>query len=188
LLAVPLVTDDELRTASAGEAVPAWLRWLSRLAIGSRVGFDGAREARDETLFIAAPAPPPRDVARLSKRAAAALFAEARAAVLAIGDAVTDTDALARVVDLADDPPAGTTLIITGDDEHTRGRYDGAARGLVRDLEAFGAVRSWGRFDLTADGGWQHRITVPTPRAKEARRKIENWLELTRLDAALEES
>ncbi|MEJ7603233.1 MAG: hypothetical protein WKG01_35425 [Kofleriaceae bacterium] len=186
LLAVPLVTDDELRTVAVGAAIPAWLRWLSRLALGSRVGFEGEREVGDEPLFIAAPSPPPRDVARLSKRAALALFAEARGAALAIGDAATDADALARITDLADDPPPGTTLIIAGDEEHTRGRYDGAARGLVRELEALGATRSWGRFDLTGDGGWQHRISVPTHRAKEARQRVERWLEITRLDAALE--
>ena len=187
LLAVPLVTDDELRAVAPGAAVPAWLRWLSRLAIGSRVGFEGTRAGEEEPFFLAAPSPPPRDVARLSRRAALALFAEARAAVQAIGDAATDADALARIVDLAGDPPAGTTLVIAGTDEHTRGRYDGTARGLVRELEALGAVRSWGRFDLTGDGGWEHRITVPAHKARSARELVENWLSLTRLDAALED-
>ncbi|MCX5746183.1 MAG: hypothetical protein NT062_27210 [Proteobacteria bacterium] len=186
LLAVPLVTDRELREAPVGAAVPAWLRWLSRLALGARVGLDGTRGGEPEPFFLAAPAPPARDVARLSRRAAVALFAEASAAVRAIGDAATDADALARIADLADDPPAGTTLIIAGTDEHTRGRYDGIARGLVRELETLGAIRSWGRFDRDDDGGWQHRITVPVHRAQAARTLVANWLALTRLDAALE--
>jgi hypothetical protein len=185
LLAAPLVTDGELRVVSLGEALPAWLRWLSRLSLGVRVGLDGTR-GDPEPLHLSAPAPPSRDVARLTKRAAVALFAEARAAVQAIGDAVTDADAIDRIADLADAPPAGTTLVIAGDDEHTRGRYDGIARGLVRELEALGAIRSWGRFDLTGDGGWRHRITVPAHRTKAARELVERWLELTRLDAALE--
>jgi len=186
LLAVPLVTDRELRTVALGEAVPAWLRWLSRLSLGARIGFDGTRGGDPEPLYIAAPAPPARDVARLTKRAATALFTEAHSAVRAIGDATTDADAIDRITDLADDPPTGTTLIIAGDDDHTRGRYDGVARGLVRDLEALGAIRSWGRFDLTGDGGWRHRITVPAHRTQAARELVENWLALTRIDAALE--
>jgi len=186
LLAVPLVTDPELRAVPPGGAVPAWLRWLARLSLGARVGFDGTRAGDPDPFFLSAPAPPSRDVARLTKRAAAALFAEARSAVTAIGDAATDADAIDRIVDLADAPPAGTTLIIASDDEHTRGRYDGVARGLLRELEALGAIRSWGRFDLTGDGGWQHRITVPANRAQAARELVDNWLALTRIDAALE--
>ncbi len=186
LLAIPLVTDRELREVPVAAALPAWLRWLSRLAVGSRVGFEDSRAGESEPFWLSAPSPPARDVARLTKRSAVALFAEARAAVVAIGDAATDTDALARIVDLADDPPAGATLIIGGDDEHTRGRYDGVARGLLRELEALGAIRSWGRFDLAGDGAWQHRITVPAPKTKAAREIIENWLALMRMDAVLE--
>ena len=186
LLAAPLATDSELRAAVPGAVVPAWLRWLARLAPGTRVSLEGTRAGDPEPLYLAAPAPPARDVARLSKRAAAALFAEARAAVRAIGDAATDADALARITDLADEPPPGTTLVITGDDDHTRGRYDGTARGLVRELEALGAVRSWGRFELVGDGRWRHRITVPAHRAQTARELIENWLALTMIDAELE--
>jgi hypothetical protein len=186
LLAVPLVHDPELRTAPPGAAVPVWMRWLSRLSTGARIGFDGIRQGHGEPLFIVAPAPPLRDVARLTKRAAAALFAEARAAALAIGDATSDALAIDRIADIADDPPAGTTLVIAGDDDHTRGRYDGVARGLLRDLEALGAIRSWGRFDLAADGSWQHRITVPAHRAQPARELVTRWLALTRIDAALE--
>jgi hypothetical protein len=187
LLAVPLVTDRELRAVAVGAAVPAWLRWLSRLSLGARISFDGVRGGDPEPFFLSAPAPPSRDVARLTRRSAAALFAEARSAALAIGDAASDADAIDRIADLADDPPKGTTLIIAGNDEHTRGRYDGVARGLVRDLEALGAIRSWGRFDLAGDGSWQHRITVPTNRTQAARELVENWLALTRIDAALEE-
>jgi hypothetical protein len=186
LLAAPLATDAELRDATAGAVIPAWLRWLARLPLGARVALDGTRGGDSEPLFLVAPAPPTRDVARLSKRAAAVLQAEARAAVKAIDDAATDADALARIVDLADDPPAGTTIVVSGDDDHTRGRYDGTARGLVRELETLGAVRSWGRFEPRADGGWCHRITVPAHRAASARERTENWLALTMIDADVE--
>ncbi|HEX8107165.1 MAG TPA: hypothetical protein VF516_05520, partial [Kofleriaceae bacterium] len=134
----------------------------------------------------AAPAPPPRDIARLTRRAATVLLAEARAAVAAIGDATTDAGAIDRIADIAQDPPPGTTLVIAGDDDHTRGRYDGTARGLLHDLEPLGAIRSWGRFDRAGDGSWQHRITVPVHRARPARELITRWLALTRIDAALE--
>jgi len=185
LLAVPLVHDPELRAAAPGAALPPWFRWLSRLASGVRIGFDANRQGEAEPLFLVAPAPPLRDVARLSKRAAAVLFAEARSAARAIGDATSDAAAIERITDLADDPPAGTTLVIAGDDEHTRGRYDGVARGLLRELEALGAIRSWGRFDVAADASWEHRITVPAHRAQSARTLITNWLALTRIDAGL---
>lgn len=128
LLAVPLVTDPELRAVPVGAALPAWLRWLAKLSLGTRIGFEGTRAGEPEPLFVVAPSPPTRDVAHLSKRAAAALFAEARLAVTALGDAATDAAAIERIVDLSTDPPAGTTLVIAGDDEHTRGRYDGTAR------------------------------------------------------------
>ncbi len=186
LLAIPLVTDRELREVPIGAALPGWLRWLSRLSLGTRIAFDGMKAGEPEPLFIAAPAPPTRDVGRLSKRAAGVLLAEARSAVTAIGDAATDVDAIARIKDIANDPPAGTTLIIAGDDEHTRGRYDGIARGVLRELEALGPTRSWGRFDLDGDGGWQHRITVQANKAQAARSIVENWLALNRMDAVLE--
>ena len=185
LLAVPLVHDLELRQVSPGAAVPAWLRWLSRLAPGARIGFDAIRQGDAEPLFLVAPAPPLRDVARLTKRAATALFAEARSAASAIGDATSDGDAIDRITDITDDPPAGTTLAIVGDDDHTRGRYDGVARGLLRELEALGAIRSWGRFERAADGSWEHRITVPAHRAQAARTLVASWLALTRIDASL---
>jgi len=186
LLAVPLVGDRELRGAELGAALPAWLRWLSRLSLGARIGFDAIRQGEPEPIYVAAPAPPPRDVARLSKRAAAVLFAEARAAARAIGDAASDAEAIARICDLTEDPPSGTTLVIAGNDDHTRGRYDGVARGLLRELEALGAIRSWGRFDPAADGGWQHRITVPAHRARQAHELVTSWLALSGIDAALE--
>jgi hypothetical protein len=185
LLAVPLVHDRELREAPLGAALPPWMRWLARLSFGARIGFDAIRQGDSEPLYIVAPAPPSRDVARLTKRAAAALLAEARSAARAIGDATSDADAIERIVDIAHDPPTGTTLVIAGDDDHTRGRYDGVARGLLRDLEALGAIRSWGRFDLAGDGSWQHRITVPAHRAQSARELVTNWLALTMIDASL---
>lgn len=182
LLAIPIV--GELKTVEAGAVLPVWLRWLAKLSVGSRVSFD-AISTGAESLVIEAPTPPTRDVARLSKRAAGALLAEARNALAMIGNATTDADASSRIVDLADQPPPGTTLVIAGDEEHVRGRYDGLARGLLRELDPLGAVRSWGRFDTTPFGGWQHRITVPRPRAQEARERIDTWLALHNLDAAL---
>src|SRR5689334_22550234 len=133
LLAVPLVQDRELREVPVGAALPAWMRWLSRLALGARVGFDAIRQGHAEPLYIAAPAKPPRDVARLTRHAATALFAEARAAVVSIGAATTDAGAIDRIADIAQDPPPGTTLVIAGDDDQSRGRYDGTARGLLHD-------------------------------------------------------
>ncbi len=186
LVAAPLVHDRELREVPVGAAVPAWLRWLSRLSLGARIGLDAIRQGDPEPLYVAAPAPPPRDVARLTRRAAAVLFAEARSAARVIGDAATDADAIGRISDLADDPPAGTTLAVSGTDEHTRGRYEGTARGVLRELEALGAIRSWGRFDEAADGRWQHRITVPTHRARSAHQLLTDWLALNSIDASLE--
>lgn len=186
LLAAPLATDRELQAAPVGAVIPAWLRWLARLPTGARVSLDGGGAADPAPLYIAAPAPPTRDIARLSKGAAAVLVAEARAAVRAIGDAITDEGASARFVDLADAPPAGTTLIVSGADDHTRGRYDGTARGLLRELEALGATRSWGRFDDTDDGGWQHRITVSAHRAQTARARLADGLALAMIDAEVE--
>jgi hypothetical protein len=187
LLAIPLVT--ELSAVTAGATIPAWLRWLARLSLGARIGFDGIRiggGSDPEPFFLVAPTPPLRDVARLSKRTAATLFSEARAATLAIGDATTDADAIARIADLANDPPPGTTLVIAGDDEHGRGRYDGTARGLLRELDALCAARSWGRFDtLPDDDSWQHRITVPTPRAAAARVLVDDWLALMNINASV---
>ena len=184
LLAVPLVTDRELRASTPGAALPIWFRWLSRLAIGSRVDLDGVHSGYPAPFFLAAPSPPLRDVAQLTKRAAMWLFAEARDSANATRDAVSDADALARIVDIADAPPAGSTLVISGDDEQSRGRYDGNARGLVRDLEALGAARSWGRFDVT-DAAWQHRITVPTQRRDASLALVEQWLASNHIDASV---
>jgi len=154
-----------------------WLRWLTALPLGARIGF-GAVPPGDEPLFIAAPAPPLRDVARLSKHAAQALLAEARRAV---GDDADDAAVLARIPDLADDPPPGETLAIAGTGEDARGKYDGAARGLLHEL---GAARSWGRFERDGEH-WVHRITVPAHRAAAARALVEDWLARTYIDAAL---
>ncbi len=180
LLAVPLT--GELATIPAGAAVPAWLRWMAKLPLQTRLGFDGT-SADAEPLFLVAPSPPLRDVARLSKRGAGHLLAEMRAAATAIGAAATDEEALSRIVDLATAPPPGTTLVISGDDEHSRGRYDGMARRLLRDLEALGPTRSWGRFDLVGEG-WEHRITVSKP--APARELAEHWLGITNIDAIVE--
>jgi hypothetical protein len=169
LLAVPFV--GALREVPPDTALPAWFRWLGALPPGARIGFDRSQETRGEPLYIAAPAPPIRDVARLSRRAAEHLFREARAAV---SSAQTNDEAIARITDLSLDPPPGTTLVVSGDDEASRGRYDGMFRGLLRDLEAIGPTRSWGRFETQADGTWQHRITVQ--RAKPAADTIEHWL------------
>jgi hypothetical protein len=185
LVAVPLVHDRELREAPIGAALPAWLRWLSRQSLGARIGFDAIRQGESEPFYLAAPAPPPRDVARLTRRAATVLFAEARAAAVAIRDAASDAEAIGRIADLAEDPPSGTTLVVEGDDDQVRGRYDGTARGLLRELEPLGAIRSWGRFDAAADGSWQHRITVPTQRTRQARELVTRWLSLNNLDASL---
>ncbi|MBK9030735.1 MAG: hypothetical protein IPL61_05245 [Myxococcales bacterium] len=186
LLAAPLAADPELRAAVPGAVIPAWLRWLSRLSLGARIDLDAIGAGGADPFYLAAPAPPARDVARLTKRAAVVLFAEARACAPAIGDAATDAAALDRIVDLAAAPPPGTTVVIAGDDDHTRGRYEGVARGLVRELEALGAIRSWGRLDLDDDGGWRHRITVPAHRARTARERITAWLALVMVNATVE--
>lgn len=177
LLAIPLVT--ELQTFEVGAALPEWLRWLARLSLGSRVALDGI-STTGEAFYLVAPAPPTRDVARLTKSAAAILFEEARGAARMIGDATTDEGALERIVDLADAPPRGTTMVISGYSEQSRGRYDGAARGLIRELEAMGTARSWGRFDLTADG-WEHRITVQ--HGNGAKAFTRRWLAHNNIDA-----
>jgi hypothetical protein len=190
LLAIPLVTDDELRAVTPGAAFPAWLRWLAKLGPGARVGFDATRPGGgagdDDAFFLVAPSPPMRDVARLSRKTALALFAEARAAIVAIGDAATDGDAIARIKDLALEPPQGAMLVIAGNEEHSRGRYDGQARGLLRELEKLCMTRSWGRFETEDDGSWQHRITVASPKLKAAREIARNWLALANIDAAIE--
>lgn len=167
LLAVPLVRG-ELATGD----LPAWFRWLANVPLGTRLGFDGIERAPATTIQIVAPSSPFRDLANLDKRHASVLLAEARAA---------------SFVDLLDDPPPGATLAITFEDERGRGRYEGLARGLLRDLEAFGA-RSWGRFDRDADDAWQHRITVIARRASTARERIESWLATNHIDASVESS
>ena len=126
----------------------------------ARIGFDAIRDDDPAQLYVAAPSPPSRNVARhLTPGTAATLFAELRRPTL---------------VDLAEAPPDGDTLAITGIDEAQRGRYDGRARGLILELEAaLGPIRVWGRFD----GAWAHRITVPD--AAAARPIIDAWLDRT---------
>lgn len=178
LLAVPFTTT--LRDTPPESALPTWFRWLAALPPGARIGFDRSQVTDGEPLYIAAPAPPIRDVARLSRQAAEHLFREARAAV---STATTNEAAIARITDLALEPPAGTTLVISGDDEASRGRYDGLARGLLRDLEAIGPTRSWGRFAIHPDGSWQHRVTVQ--RAKPAADLVHYWLAMSNIDATV---
>lgn len=179
LLAVPLA--GALHDVDPARVLPVWFRWLATLSFGSRVDFSGERNSEGAPLYIAAPASPVRDVARLTRRAADHLFSEAR---VAVSDATTNEDAISRIVDLSHTPPAGTTLVVSGDDESSRGRYDGMARRMLRDLEAIGPTRSWGRFDLTPAGGWQHRITVL--RADPARDLVEHWLAISNIDAIVE--
>lgn len=161
LLAVPVV---HARVTT----FDAWLQWLARLSPHARIDLDGVTTG--DAFFVATPSPPIRDVARLSKRAVSQLLAEARAAI----DHITD---------IRDEPPPGTALVITGEDEASRGRYDGNARGLLRDLDAF-APRSWGRFDRDGEA-WQHRITVPSSKAASVRARIEGWLAVTNIDATV---
>lgn len=184
LLAAPLTDPRALAAATPGAVLPGWLRWLAGLPSGITVGLDGTRPG-PSAFYLTAPTPPARDVARLSARTAAVLFTEARHAAAAIGDAADDATALARIADLADAPPPGATLIIAGDDDHSRGRYEGAARGILRALEPLGAVRSWGRLDDDGDGGWQHRVTVPAHRARSAREVIRDALALAMIDATI---
>ena len=179
LLAAPFVGD--LRDTPPAQALPRWFRWLANLSLGARVGFAGVRRSDGEPLYIEAPAPPVRDVGRLTRRAAMVILAEAR--VVAATQATSNDEAIGRIQDLARDPPPGTTLTITGSDDESRGRYEGMARGLLRELEALGPTRSWGRFD-PAPGGWQHRITVR--RAEQARTLVEYWLASSRIDAIVD--
>ncbi len=178
LLAIPLVHDDELCAAPPGRVLPAWLRWLGALQPGARLGLDAIRDDDPAPLWLAAPAPPSRNVARgLTAGTASLWFDEARRAARLAGDAPTD-DAAASLaaIDLAADPPPGATLVVAGAGEAQRGRYERRFRGLLLDLErALGPVRPWGRFDRAADT-WQHRLTVPPDRAPEARELIEAWL------------
>jgi poly(A) polymerase len=178
LLAIPLVHDEELCTAPAGRVLPAWLRWLGARRPGARIGLDAIRDDDPEPLWLAAPAPPSRNVARgLTSGTAALWFDEVRRAARAAGDAPNDEAAAQRAaIDLAADPPPGATLVVTGTDEAQRGRYDGRFRGLLLELErTVGQVRPWGRFDRAADA-WQHRITVAHDRERESRELVEAWL------------
>jgi hypothetical protein len=184
LLAIPLVHDPELSRAPIGGVIPGWLRWCAKLQLGARLGLDGVRGGDPAPFYLAAPSPPTREVTRLSRQAATTLLAELVAAARTAGEAATDAAAIDLIADLADAPPRGMTLAITGADPRVRGRYDGLARGLLRELEPLGGIRSWGRFE-PADDGWEHRITVPAHRVAGARTMIDAWLARSYLDASV---
>ncbi|HEU0031919.1 MAG TPA: RNA repair domain-containing protein [Kofleriaceae bacterium] len=173
LLAVPLCHDERACAAAGAAVIPAWLDWLGTLVDGSCVALDLTTCGR-ATLWIAAPASPPRNVARaLTAGTARVVLAEfRRAARLA-------TDPERAAIDLLDEPPPGTTLVVTGS-EAARGPYEGAFRELLRALEAVTTVRPWGRFD-TASERWQHRITVDD--VTTASQITEAWLAQRGLDA-----
>ena len=176
--AIPLCHDARLCAAPAGHVLAPWLRWLGALHRGTRVGFDELRARR------------PR--AALPRRARTAL-AQRRAC----GDRRHRGHAVRRAaprrapgrrrrrshrprgarrvaVDLADDPPPGVTLVIRGG-EPARGRYEGVARRLIGELEAANLpLRVWGRFEPGEP--WEHRISVPAPRAAAALATAEVFL------------
>jgi endonuclease/exonuclease/phosphatase family metal-dependent hydrolase len=129
LLADPLAHDRELCAVPAERAFDAWFAHLPRLA----------------TEPFAIPSPSGRDIARhLTPATTRTLLAELRAPSL---------------VDLADAPPPGTTLVETFADDAARGAYTARVHDRIAALEAAGAEpRVWGRFDGPA--GLEHRITV----------------------------
>lgn len=152
LLAVPLCHDRELCAVPEDRAFTAWLAWLAKLRPHARIGFDAIGADDPAQLYLAAPSPPSRNIARhLTPATAATLFAELRRP---------------RLDDLATTPPAGTTLVVRGDDEVSRGAYEGRVRGLILALGA--GIRVWGRFERDGDA-WEHRITVPDDAAAQAR-------------------
>lgn len=155
LLAVPLVHDETLCAVPPPDVFPAWLDWLTQLRPHARIGLDAIRHDDPAQLYLAAPAPPSRDIARhMTPGTLRTLFAELRRPTL---------------LDLRDDPPAGAVLVVRGRDRSSRGRYDGMALSLIRDLETrVGAIRVWGRFEVEPGGTWTQRITVPSDRAGDA--------------------
>lgn len=175
LLAIPLCHDARVCAAPAGRVLAPWLRWLGALRPGARLGLDELRAGDPEPLYLAAPAPPSRNVARfMTAGTAATLFAELRRAARLLGDTsdLADADARSRVAaELALDPPPGATLVVRGTGDLARGRYEGLARRLIGELEAAHApLRVWGRFEATTTttAAWEHRITVPAARAEAA--------------------
>jgi hypothetical protein len=179
LLAVPLVHDEALCAVAPADAFDAWLGWLATLRPHAHVALDPERgDARvPAQLYVGAPAPPARNIARhLTPGTARTLFGELRRPTLA---------------DLLDTPPTGTTLAVRGDTRAARGRYEGLALSLIRDLELrVGHVRVWGRFDgAPVDAGseaWSQRLTVPTTAANDARAIVAAWLIAHCLDATVD--
>jgi hypothetical protein len=164
MLTVP-VRMISLCTLAVREAVPAWFRWLGTLRPGARIGFDELGAGDRYPLWLAAPSPPSRNVARtLTPGTARHLFAElARAARLA-----GNLDRIA--VDLAHEPPPGETLVITGTTA-ALGRYSSRFRGLLDELDA----RPWG---IDRGGAhWHHRLTVGDATAALA--TVAAWLDRT---------
>ncbi|MCW5807182.1 MAG: 2'-5' RNA ligase family protein, partial [Deltaproteobacteria bacterium] len=173
LLAIPLCHDPTVCAAPTGRALAPWLRWAGALRPGARIGFDDIRDDDHEPLWLSPPSSPRRSAARfLSPGTAATLFAELHRAARLLGAAeLDDAGALARAAtDLTLDPPPGELLTIRGTGDAARGRYEGAARRLIGELEAaHGTIRVWGRFDHDTTGAWEHRISVPADRLDAAR-------------------
>lgn len=168
LLAVPLMHDEALCAVSAADAFAAWLGWVAKLRPHARIGLDEIRDDDPSQLHLAAPSPPSRDIARhLTPGTARTLFAELRHP---------------RTADLLDEPPPGTTLVVRGADRASRGRYEGQALSLIRELEKrVGTVRVWGRFDSEGTA-WSHRFTVGDRDADVALELVASWLAAAGLD------
>lgn len=167
LLAIPLCHDSVLCTSAPERVMLDWFAWLSRLELGTRVGFSDATNAHGEPLWISAPSPPSRNAARAVTRGTfVGLREEFRKVHRAAG----------TYVDLLADPPRGKTLAITAPD---RGVYEGRFRALLGDLEAVlgPVIRPWGRFEVEGVDGsdWAHHVTVPPEHAVRASSIIESF-------------
>jgi hypothetical protein len=115
LLAIPLCHDARVCAAPAGRVLAPWLRWLGALRPGARLGLDELRTGDPEPLYLAAPAPPSRNVARsMTAGTAATLFAELRRAARLLGDPsdLADADALSRVAARAEAALAAAAMFI----------------------------------------------------------------------------
>lgn len=163
-----MVHDEALCAVSAADAFAAWLGWVAKLRPHARIGLDEIRDDDPSQLHLAAPSPPSRDIARhLTPGTARTLFAELRHP---------------RTADLLDEPPPGTTLVVRGADRASRGRYEGQALSLIRELEKrVGTVRVWGRFDSEGTA-WSHRFTVGDRDADVALELVASWLAAAGLD------
>ncbi|HLL23688.1 MAG TPA: hypothetical protein VK427_16230, partial [Kofleriaceae bacterium] len=172
LLAIPLCHDTHLCRD------PVSIRdWFAHAAVllepGAHVSFTAGAVPDTAPIWLAAPTPPSRNVARgITAGTLAVLREELRHAARS-----TTLD------DLAIAPPRGTTLYATGPAE-TRGIYEGKFRALLDTLESTlgPVVRPWGRFERS-DTAWQHGITVPDAAAGTARSLVEHHLRT--LDARL---